>query len=45
MTPAPKVSQTTVRTLPPFDDDTLRALRLARVRRRRRRSQHVLTRV
>ena len=45
MTPVPSTPQPTVRSLkPPFDDDQLRAIRRARLRRRRR-TQRVLTRI
>ena len=44
MTPSPDPNPVTVRVPPHFDDETLRALRRARIRRRRR-TQRVLTRV
>ena len=45
MTPFSASPDTTVRALrPTLDDDALRTLRYARIRRRRRRAQRVLTR-
>ena len=45
MTPFSASPDTTVRALlPALDDDALRTLRYARIRRRRRRAQRVLTR-
>jgi hypothetical protein len=45
MTPFSASPDTTVRTLrPTLDDNALRTLRYARIRRRRRRAQRVLTR-